>query len=149
MLRLLLLGTEGLHHTHARENVLQAAVGLVKAMPLHVETLVNVLAERDGKPEGNRHEDNRHDRELPVHHNHIDDHGNHSDDAGEHSGKCLLHESSHLCRIADDAVHELAGTAVLNERERQQLDFLVEHLPKVHAHLGTHGDTHPVAEHMQ
>ena len=102
---------------------------------------MDILPERNRKPESNRDKCDTHNRQLPAEPDHDDNRRNHRDQAGEHAGKAFLHEPSALRGVTGNPVHQSTGSPVLNERKRQFLNLMIQLLSKVLADPGAHRHT--------
>ena len=125
--------SKGLHHTHAGDDVLEAAGQVIRFQPLLMVDAVDMVPERPGHREHHNDEKQGQQCHLPTDHEHYDQRHRHGQQGGEHVPEHFFHEAPDLVGIPGDAVEQFSRLAVVDERKGQGLYLVVELAPQAHA----------------
>ena len=102
---------------------------------------------RDNDYRRDKHE--RQKRHLPADDKHHDQRDDHCHKRRKHVAEHLFHKLPDLLRVVGNTVHKLSRTPVVDKRQGQHLNLIVQLLPQAHADIGAQLRAVPIAQDVQ
>ena len=132
LLALPLLLAKAFYNSHSGQNILKITVQVIKFQPLSVKNGMNMMPEHSGNHHYHQHKYQREQCHLHADGEHHHQCHNHGKQGREHVPEYLFHKFPNLSGISGDAVHQFTRSSVVDKRQGQYLNLVIQLLTKAH-----------------